>query len=118
MDVRRLARSVPDRWTQLELIHRSDYMDVRATLRHGELDGVRLEDGHRIHERGPPPSSWTLRPLEPYATNYGWSAMLDPFELTESVAITEVRRDQFFARWWRSWPGPNPATNRSAPAVR
>jgi hypothetical protein len=97
-DVRRLARSVPERWTELELVHRSDYFDVRATLRHGELEGVRLSDGERIHERGAPPSSWTIRPLEPYATNYQWSAMLDPYELTEGVAITDVRRDEFFDR--------------------
>ena len=93
-----MARSVPERWTELELVHRSDYIDVRATLRHGELDGVRLPDGHRIHERGAPPSSWTLRPLEPYATNYQWSAMLDPYELTEGVAITHVRGEELFGR--------------------
>lgn len=97
-DVRRLARSVPERWTELELVHRSDYLDVQATLRHGELDGVRLSDGRRIHERGAPPSGWTVRPLEPYATNYLWSAMLDPYELTEGITIDEVRRAELFGR--------------------
>ncbi|GAA1976554.1 hypothetical protein GCM10009798_42190 [Nocardioides panacihumi] len=97
-DVRQLARSTPERWTELELVHRSDDLDVRATLRHGELDGVRLTDGRRIHERGAPPSSWTVRPLEPYATNYRWSAMLDPYELGEGVAISDVRSDELFGR--------------------
>ena len=97
-DVLQLARSAPGRWTELELVHRSDYMDVRATLRHGELDGVRLSDGHRIHERGAPPSSWTVRLLEPYATNYEWSAMLDPYELTKGVAIADVGIDMLFGR--------------------
>jgi hypothetical protein len=97
-DVLRLARSTPDRWTELELVHRSDHMDVRATLRHGELDGVRLSDGHRIHEQGAPPSSWTVRPLEPYATNYRWSAMLDPYELTAGVVIADVGTDHLFGR--------------------
>ncbi len=89
---------MPERWTELELVHRSSYVDVHATLRHGELDGARLSDGHRIRERGAPPSSWAVRPLEPYATNYLWSAMLDPYELTENVAITEVRREELFGR--------------------
>jgi len=97
-DVRRLASSAPERWTELEIVHRSDYVDVRATLRHGELDGVRLSDGARIHERGAPPSSWGVRPLEPYATNYQWSAMLDPHELTDGVVITEVRSAEVFGR--------------------
>jgi hypothetical protein len=56
--VRLLARSAPERWSELELVHRSDFLDVRATLRHGELDGTRLDDGRRIHELGAPPSSW------------------------------------------------------------
>lgn len=97
-DVRRLARSAPERWSELELVHRSDYIDVRATLRHGELDGTRLEDGHRIHEVGAPPSSWSVRPLEPYATNYEWSAMLDPYELGDGVAVTDVRTEELFGR--------------------
>lgn len=97
-DVRRLARAVPARWAELELVHRSDYVDVHATLRHGELDGVRLSDGSGIHERGAPPSSWTVRPLEPYPTNYQWSAMLDPYELTEGVTIADVRREMLFGR--------------------
>lgn len=97
-DVQGLARTVPDLWSELELVHRSDYLDVRATLRHGELDGIRLADGHRIHERGAPPSSWLVRPLEPYATNYRWSAMLDPYELTTGVEITDVRREELFGR--------------------
>jgi hypothetical protein len=97
-DVQRLARTVPELWSELELVHRSDYLDVRATLRHGELDGVRLADGYRIHERGAPPSSWLVRPLEPYATNYQWSAMLDPYELTTGVEITDVRREELFGR--------------------
>jgi hypothetical protein len=97
-EVRELARSVPERWTELELVHRSDWMDVRATLRHGELDGVRLSDGHRIHERGAPPSSWAVRPLEPYATNYQWSAMLDPYELTSGVQIIDPQHEELFGR--------------------
>ncbi|MCK9824738.1 hypothetical protein NOCD_14730 [Nocardioides cavernae] len=51
-DVRVLARSAPERWSELELVHRSDHVDVRATLRHGELHATRLGDGHRIHEVG------------------------------------------------------------------
>jgi hypothetical protein len=97
-DVRALARSAPERWSELELIHRSDYVDVRATLRHGEVDATRLDDGHRIHEVGAPPSSWSVRPLEPYATNYQWSAMLDPYELGECVAISDVRNADLFGR--------------------
>lgn len=96
-DVRLLASAVPEQWTELELVHRSSYLDFRVTLRHGELDGVRLSDGHRIHERGAPPSS-APRPLEPYATNYQWSAMLDPYELTAGVLITDVRRGELFDR--------------------
>ena len=71
---------------------------MRATLRHGELDGVRLADGRHIHEVGAPPSSWSVRPLEPYATNYQWSAMLDPYELGAGVAVSEVRTDELFGR--------------------
>jgi hypothetical protein len=97
-DVRLLARSAPERWSELELVHRSDYLDVRATLRHGELDGTRLDDGRPIHERGAPPSSWLVRPLEPYATNYEWSAMLDPYELSDGVAITDVRSEELYRR--------------------
>ncbi|UMG91406.1 hypothetical protein [Nocardioides sp. TF02-7] len=97
-EVRRLAGSAPERWRELELVHRSDDLELRVTLRHGELDGVRLSDGQRIHERGAPPSSWTVRPLEPYPTNYQWSAMLDPYELTEGVVISDVRREELFGR--------------------
>lgn len=79
-------------------MHRSSYLDVRATLRHGELDGVRLSDGRRIQEYGAPPSSWSVRPLEPYATNYAWSAMLDPYELSDGVAISDVRTEELFGR--------------------
>ena len=96
--MRLLARSAPERWSELELVHRSDYFDFRVTLRHGELDGVRLEDGRRVHERGAPPSSWSVRPLEPYATNYQWSAMLDPYELGEGVEIGDVRSEELFGR--------------------
>ncbi|CUR61865.1 putative LigA [metagenome] len=97
-DVRVLARSAPERWSELELVHRSDHVDVRATLRHGELHATRLDDGHRIHEVGAPPSSWSVRPLEPYATNYEWSAMLDPYELGAGVTISDVRREHLFGR--------------------
>lgn len=97
-DVRRLAGSAPERWTELELVHRSSYLDFRVVLCHGELDGVRLSDGRRIQERGAPPSSWTVRPLEPYATNYEWSAMLDPYELTQGVDIADVRHEELFGR--------------------
>lgn len=97
-DVRRLAVSVPGRWTELELVHRSNHVDVHATLRHGELDGVELGSGRAIRERGAPPSSWSVRPLEPYATNYEWSAMLDPYELAHGVSITDVRDDELFGR--------------------
>lgn len=97
-DVRVLARSAPERWSELELVYRSDYVDVRATLRHGELDGTRLGDGHRFREVGAPPSSWSVRPLEPYATNYQWSAMLDPYELGQGVTISDVRSEEFFGR--------------------
>jgi hypothetical protein len=96
--VRLLARSAHERWSELELVHRSDYVDVRATLRHGEVDAVRLDDGRRIHEVGAPPSGWSVRPLEPYATNYQWSAMLDPHELGEGVEISDVRSDELFGR--------------------
>jgi hypothetical protein len=97
-DVRLLARSAPERWSELKLIHRSDCIDVRATLRHGELRGTRLDDGERIHELGAPPSSWSVRPLEPYATNYEWSAMLDPYELGDGVAISDVLAGELFGR--------------------
>jgi hypothetical protein len=97
-DVRALARSAHARWTGLELRHRSRSGTVEATLRHGELDAVDLSTGRVIRERGAPPSSWTVRPLEPYATSYQWSAMLDPHELGEGVAISEVRREERFGR--------------------
>ncbi|WP_104106887.1 hypothetical protein [Nocardioides sp. 616] len=97
-DVRRLAGSAPERWVELELVHRSEHDHVHATLRHGELDGVHLPGGGRMHERGAPPSSWTVRPLEPYATNYQWSAMLDPYELTAGVQLEDVRRGELFGR--------------------
>ena len=71
---------------------------MRAALRHGELDATRLDDGHRMHEVGAPPSSWSVRPLEPYATNYEWSAMLDPYELGAGVTISGVRSDELFGR--------------------
>ncbi|MDN4162355.1 hypothetical protein [Nocardioides abyssi] len=97
-DVRRLAATAHERWTELELVHRSPHDHVRATLRHGELDAVRLPEGERVRERGAPPSSWDVRPLEPYPTNYLWSAMLDPHELTEGVEITDVRRTELLGR--------------------
>ena len=97
-DVRLLARSAHQRWSELELVHRSDYIDLRATLRHGEVDATRLDDGHRIHEVGAPPSGWSVRPLEPYATNYQWSAMLDPHELGGGVEMTDVRTEELFDR--------------------
>lgn len=97
-DVRLLARSAHERWSELELVHRSRHDAVRATLRHGELDATRLDDGRRIQELGAPPSSWSVRPLEPYATNYEWSAMLDPYELGHGVAISDVRIEELFGR--------------------
>lgn len=97
-DVRLLARSAPERWSELELVHRSNEVDVRATLRHGELEATRLYDGRRIHEIGAPASSWSVRPLEPYATNYEWSAMLDPYELGHGVAISDVRVEELYDR--------------------
>jgi hypothetical protein len=97
-DVRLLARSAPERWSELEIVHRSDDLDVRATLRHGELDGARLDDGRRIRVLGAPPSSWSVRPLEPYASNYEWSAMLDPYELGEGVEISDLRGEELFGR--------------------
>ncbi len=97
-DVRRLTRSAPERWGELELVHRSEGDHLHVTLRHGELDGVRLPEGTPIHERGAPPSSWTVRPLEPYATNYQWSAMLDPYELTAGVQLDDVRLGELFGR--------------------
>jgi hypothetical protein len=39
-----------------------------------------------------------VRPLEPLATNYQWSAMLDPYELGAHVRITEVREDTAYGR--------------------
>ena len=71
---------------------------MRASLRHGQLDGHCLGDGHRFYEVGAPPSSWSVRPLEPYATNYEWSAMLDPHELGDGVAISDVRVERLFGR--------------------
>ena len=97
-DVRLLARSAHERWSELEFVYRSDYVDVRAALRHGELDATRLDDGNRIHELGAPPSQWSVRPLGPYATNYQWSAMLDPYELGEGVTMSDVRSDELFGR--------------------
>lgn len=83
---------------ELELVHRSDYVDVQATLRHGEVNAFRLDDGHGIHGVGAPPSGWSVRPLEPYATNYQWSAMLDPYELGEGIEISDVRNEELFGR--------------------
>ena len=71
---------------------------MRAVLRHGELDATRLDDGQRIRVVGAPPSSWSVRPLEPYATSYEWSAMLDPYELGMGVTISDVRSDELFGR--------------------
>jgi hypothetical protein len=96
-DVRELARTAHARWRSLELAHRSDHTDLRASLTHGELTAT-WADGRRLREVGAPPSSWTLRPLEPYPTNYQWSAMLDPHELGEGVEISDVRRDELFGR--------------------
>ena len=39
-----------------------------------------------------------MRSLEPYATNYQWSAMLDPYELGERVEISDVRSEELFGR--------------------
>ena len=97
-DVRLLARSAPERWSELEIVHRSDHLDVRATLRHGELDGVRLSDGSRIRERGAPPSSWSVRPLEPYATQLRVVGDARPYELGDGVEISDVRSEGLFGR--------------------
>jgi hypothetical protein len=97
-DVRELARDVPARWRELDLVHREPVETFEVTLRHGELDGVRLPGRQRVRERGAPPSSWSVRDLEPFPTNYAWSAMLDPYELTTGVVMTEVRRDELFGR--------------------
>lgn len=97
-DVRALARSAPEQWTELEIEHRSDHLEARVTLRHGRLEGIDLSTGRRIHEVGSPPSSWSVRPVEPYATNYEWSAMLDPYELGEGVEIDDLRVEELFGR--------------------
>ncbi len=39
-----------------------------------------------------------MRPLEPYPTNYQWSAMLDPYELTTGVTIIDPRDGELFGR--------------------
>lgn len=97
-DVRELARRAHASWTALEIVHRSGHEEIHAWLRHGEYDAVRLPRGGRIRDRGAPPSSFALRDVEPYPTNYRWSAMLDPHELTAGVDITEVRREKIFGR--------------------
>ncbi|MFT3874104.1 MAG: hypothetical protein QM714_15920 [Nocardioides sp.] len=90
-------------------------MEVHAVLRHGELDGVRLLDGQRLRERGAPASSWTVRPLEPYATNYQWSAMLDPYELNEdavsriAVALRQMFRNRAERRLYKAASADLPA---------
>ena len=98
-DVRALARDVPPRWSSMDLVHRSPGPppEIRAHLEHGYLDAVEA-DGHRWCERGAPPSSFEQRDLEPFPTNYRWSAMLDPYELTVGVTLSEVRRGELFGR--------------------
>jgi hypothetical protein len=39
-----------------------------------------------------------VRALEPYATNYEWSARLDPYKPGDSVAIGDVRSEELFGR--------------------
>ncbi|QCW49300.1 hypothetical protein FE634_00710 [Nocardioides dongxiaopingii] len=97
-DVRELAREAHARWTTLEIVHRSPDEELHAWLRHGELDAVRLPRGERIRERGAPPSSFQLRDVEPYPTNYQWSAMLDPYELSSGVTISDVRPGELSGR--------------------
>ena len=97
-DVRELSRDAHARWSSLELVHRSSDGDLHARLRHGELDAVRLPDGGRVRERGAPSSSFALRDVEPFPTNYLWSAMLDPHELTVGVSVSDVRRTELFGR--------------------
>lgn len=100
-DVRALVRSAPRRWESLRLRHRSPLGEIDATLRHGELDG-RTGDGRSVHERGPTPTSWTVREIEPIWQSYLWAAMLDPYELGDHVAITDVREDRVAGRpVWR-----------------
>lgn len=76
---------------------------MEAWLRHGELEAVWRTDGRVQREQGAPPSSWSVRPLEPYATNYRWSAMLDPWELGAGVLLDDVRSDVLHGRpVWRA----------------
>jgi hypothetical protein len=90
-DVRALLRDVPSRWRSLHLVHTGGPSDrVEAWLRHGELE-VRLSDGGVHRESGSPPTSWRVRDIEPIWQTYSWAAMLDPYELTEHVELSDVR---------------------------
>jgi hypothetical protein len=96
-DVRALAGSAHARWAELELVHElSGWGTLTACLRHGEITWV--EDGRTRTERGNPPSSFPVRPVEPYPTDYQWCAMLDPTELTAGVEISAVRSEELHGR--------------------
>ena len=97
-DVRTLAANVPERWTALHLLHRTSWDEIEAWLQHGELQAQRRSDGFTRHERGAPPSHWSVRPLEPIYNSYLWSAMLDPYELSHHVDIEHVRAERLHGR--------------------
>jgi hypothetical protein len=91
--VRDLARNAANRWSELHLIHRIGGDQLTATIRHGALEVYRESDGYTASEAGPTPSSWTVRPLEPIYESYRWAAMLDPYELSHHVGITNIDID-------------------------
>ncbi len=101
-DVRVRVRSAPG-WESLHLVHRGTLLgEVEAWLRHGEVEVRRLSDGGTFRDTEAPGSSWTVRPLEPIYQSYLWAAMLDPYELGDGVAISDLRTDQHHGRpVWR-----------------
>jgi len=95
-DLRALLRDVPSRWQSLHLVH-TGIDDVEAWLRHGELE-VRRPDGTVHRESGSTPTSWPVRDIEPIWQSYTWAAMLDPYELTEHVDLSDVREVEVAGR--------------------
>jgi hypothetical protein len=97
-DVRELARSAPYRWTELDLTYRdSGGEHLEVSLRHGVLEGRDVARGRDLRDTERPSSSF-FRPVEPFPTNYRWCAMLDPFELSEDVVLTEIGESELFGR--------------------
>ncbi|WP_299055841.1 hypothetical protein [uncultured Nocardioides sp.] len=97
-DVRELARSAPYRWIELDLVHRSSGGEhLEVSLRHGVLTGRDVAHGRDLRDTQWPPSSF-FRLVEPYPTNYRWCAMLDPYELSRDVDLSEIAEGELFGR--------------------